>query len=554
MASKVATKTVETKIAVDSSLQKKRNSISAIFAVTSIFVLANLAWSYFNHGMPNWDEAGHILNGLTYRELLKHPQFTSEWMYKFLSVNYLYPPVVYILNGTVKLALGIAPWVDALIKAFYEALLCVSVYGITKSLLKDRLAALMSVVVINFYPQISFLSNQVMLDFPMVAMVALSLWALITWQSKPNLKNTILLGLAIGTACMTKQLAGAFIAVPTAIVFSQMLITRQFANCGKLFGAGIISAAMALPWLIVTYPSLQKLAQYNTNSIGQLTEKLDFGWIFTNYLAGFPAMMTPILLCGFIAAMMVVESKTHRALLLLSASAISGLLLISTLSWAYPLDRYAVPALIAPAVYTGAAFSLAWSQRNSLLLKIAYSALAGIAALQYLLFNYSPYPLSVMEQLPKALPHIGIGLRTFHDFNIPSNPEKSDWGQTWVLEQIRKKDNIVPTYLQIMPNSMPFNVHTMEYAAKLAKSPVVATTMRQWSVKGDTLQFTPEKALYYHWYLLKTGDQGNIFANKESQIAFDQLTNFVRTSGKFKLMGMRSLPDHSICYLYRQNF
>lgn len=552
MTLKAVTKPVANKPDVQSTEQQENNLLSPVLIVTAVFVAANLVWSFSNHGMPDWDAAGHVLNGFTYRDLLKHPHLTGDWIYKFLSVNYLYPPAVYILNGAVKLVLGISPWVDALVKAFYQALLCVSIYGITKGLLKDRLAAVMAVVIVNFYPETSFLSNQIMLDFPMIAMVALALWALITWQAKPTIKNTVLLGLAIGLACMTKQLAGAFIIVPTAIVFLQTLLTKQFKSTGKLIGCGLIPAVMAAPWLIATYPSLQKLAQYNTNAMDTMTTKLSYGWVVQQYLEGFPAMMSPLLLCAFIASLLIIGGKTHRTLVLLAASAIGGVLLISTLKWAYPLDRYSVPALVATAVYTGAAFSYAWSKGSTLFLRLSYGALAVVGTLQYLVFNFAPYPLPVPEVVTRAIPYIGVALRTYHDVYIPSNPEQYDWGQIWVLDQIRQVDKELPVYLQVMPNSRPFNVHTMEYAGKLVKSPVVATTMRQWSVTGDTLEFTPTKAMYYHWYLLKTGDQGNIFANKEAEKAFADWTNFVRTSGKFRLIGMRSLPDHSICYLYRQ--
>ncbi len=531
---------------------KQPSLLLPAIVITSIFVLANLAWSFFNHGMPDWDAAGHVLNGLTYRDLLKHPHLTGDWIYKFLAVNYLYPPGVYILNGCVKLVLGIAPWVDAIVKAFYVALLCVSVYGITTKLLKDRLAAVMAVVFINFYPENSFLSTQLMLDFPTLSMVALSLWALITWQNKPSVRNTLLLGLAIGCACMTKQLAGAFIILPAGLVFAQTLLTRRFVDTGKLIGAALIPAAMSVPWLIVTYPSLQKLAQYNTKSFGQVGTSLDFGSSLMGYLAGLPATMTPILLMAFIASLLVVGSKTHRALVLLSASSLSGFVLLSMLSWAYPLDRYAMPALLAPAIYTGAAFSYAWSQKSTLFLRLSYGILAVVATAQYLLFNFAPYPIPVPDVVTRALPSIGIALRTYHDLYEPPSPEQYDWGQMWVLSQIKQVDKDLPVYLQVMPNSRSYNVHTMDYAAKLAKSPVIATTMRKWSVAGDTMEFSPKTAMYYHWYLIKTGYQGNVFETAKDQKAFDELTNYVRTSGKFRLIAMRSLPDHSICYLYRQ--
>lgn len=542
-------KTAETKVAGQS---EGRNFVSPLVIITAVFVLANIAWSFFDHGLPDWDAAGHVLNGLQYRDLLKHPHLNSDWLYQFLSVNYLYPPALYILNGTVKLILGIAPWVDALIKAFYQALLCVSVYGISKRLLKDKLAATMAVVFINFYPQNSFLSHQLMLDFPTLAMVALALWSLIVWQETPSIKNTFLLGLAIGYACMTKQLAGAFIMAPAALVFLNTLTGKRFENTAKLLAAAIIPAAMSLPWLLVTYPSLQKLAQYNTHAIGQKGMTLGFGWVLSTYLSALPSMMTPILLAGFIASLLIASTKTHRSLILVSASSIGGLILISTLSWAYPLDRYAMPALIAPAIYTAYAFSYAWSNRKSIFLRVCFVVLALVGALQFLLVNYAPYPLYVPSVVTRALPAIGIGLKSFHDFQIPTIPEKDDWGQIWILTQIRQADKELPVYLHIMPNSRELNVHTFQYAGKLVNSPVIPTTMRQWAVTGDSIEFSPQKAMYYHWYLLKTGDQGNIFADTKSRKAFDDLTNFVRTSGKFRLMAMRSLPDHSICYLYRQ--
>ncbi|MBX9770591.1 MAG: glycosyltransferase family 39 protein [Candidatus Obscuribacterales bacterium] len=553
MAEKVVTRPVTSKSSVAAQENQQRfGLLFPVIAVTSIFVLANLVWSFCDHGMPDWDAAGHVLNGLTYRDLLKHPHLTGDFVYKFLSVNYLYPPGFYILSGCLKLVLGVAPWVNGVVKAFYEALLCVSVYGITTKLLKDKLAAVAAVALINFYPENAFLSTQLMLDFPTLSMVALALWALITWQDKPSLKNTILLGLAIGCACMTKQLAGAFIVVPAGIVFAQTLLAKRFADTGKLIGAAIIPAAMSLPWLIVTYPALHKFTQYNSKSFGQAGESLSFGSSLTTYLEGLPAMMSPLLLLAFIASLLVVGVKTHRALILLSISCLSGFILLSSLSWAYPLDRYAMPALLAPAVYTGAAFSYAWSNRSTFFLRLSYCILAVVATAQYLLFSFSPYPLPVPEVVTRALPSIGIGLRTYHGLYEPSYPDKYDWGQMWVLSQIKQVDKDLPVYLQVLPNSRPFNVHTMEYAAKLAKSPIIATTMRQWAVTGDIMEFSPKTAMYYHWYLLKTGYQGNVFQSDKDQKAFDELTNYVRTSGKFRLIAMRSLPDHSICYLYRQ--
>jgi len=524
--------------------------------VTLVFVTTNVLWSAFDHGLPDWDTAEHILNGLTYRDLLRNPHLLDKnWIYQFLTVNYLYPPAVYIFSAVIKLVLGIQPWVDVLIRTIYQAVLCISVYNITNMLAKSRLAAVLSVVFINLYPQTSVLSHQLMLDFPTLSMVALALWALLSWQEKPSHKRTVIVGFTIAFACLTKQLAGAFLVAPAFIVFLQTIIDKRFKDTGKLIASATIPLALSLPWLMATYPSLKKLAAYNTSSMGTTGVSLTFASEFTGYIAGFLFMMSPALLVGFIASLLLASSKTHRTFLVVSSSTIGGLLLLSTLTWAYPLDRYAMSALITPALYTGNAFAYAfntWSSRFSQkILRFSLIALLFIGVLQFLILNYAPYPLPVPSTITRAFPILAIGPRSRETLDLTINPQPYDWGQSWTLETIKSVDK-VPVYLNIMPDSSEFNVHTFQYLAKLCKSQVVPTTSRQWSVTGDTLEFSPEKAMYYHWYLIKTGFQGHFFQQAESQQSFDKLINFVRQSSKFRLVATRSLPDRSILFLYRQ--
>jgi hypothetical protein len=309
---------------------------------------------------------------------------------------------------------------------------------------------------------------------------------------------------------------------------------------------------MSAPWLFVTYPLLKKLADYNTHAMGGKGISLSVDWVINYYLTGLPAMMSPILLYAFIGSLLLVAPKIHRNLILVTASSIGGLILISTLSWAYPLDRYAMPALIAPAIYTGAAFAAAWSKQSGIFIRFAFAFLLATASIQFILLNYAPYPIPAPKSICQAMKLLGVGLRTFSTNGLPANPEASDWGQSWTLSEIAKVDKGLPVYLNVMPNQYQINVHTLQYVGKFLKSPVIPTTMRQWALTGDAIEFSPKTALYYHWYLLKTGDQGHIFQNEQAQNSFQQLVSFVRTSGKFRLVASRSLPDHSILFLYRQ--
>ena len=69
---------------------------------------------------------------------------------------------------------------------------------------------------------------------------------------------------------------------------------------------------------------------------------------------------------------------------------------------------------------------------------------------------------------------------------------------------------------------------------------------------GDVVVFDPKVAMYCQWYLLKSGYQGNILRDDESQKNYDRLVDFVEHSGKFTLMGSHELPDRTTIFLYRQ--
>jgi hypothetical protein len=58
--------------------------------------------------------------------------------------------------------------------------------------------------------------------------------------------------------------------------------------------------------------------------------------------------------------------------------------------------------------------------------------------------------------------------------------------------------------------------------------------------------------MYYHWYLLKTGPQGNLLRDDTSERNYARLIDFVMHSGKFKAVDSHKLPDGSTMWLYRQ--
>ena len=149
---------------------------------------------------------------------------------------------------------------------------------------------------------------------------------------------------------------------------------------------------------------------------------------------------------------------------------------------------------------------------------------------------------------------MGIGLREFRGHIIADgSPEPpADWAQNWAIGVIDETDKKVPLWFNVTTNSEELNVHTFELVAKERRSLVKPTTCRTWTVMGDEVSYSPESVLWYQWYLLKTGDQGNIFKDRASVENFARVKDTVEKGGHFRLVAEKKLPDGSTMTLWRQ--
>lgn len=540
-------KPVQLKLSLPS---EKESFWSSCTFVVLLAVIANLVWSFFDHGLPDWDASDHLLNGLQYVDLLKHPKvFDGTWWHNFLSVNFFYPPAVYIFTGAVKIILGTKLWVDALVKAFFIFVFSLSTYKITEQLLNDKRVAALAVVAINIYPESAFWGHTSMLDMPLAAMVLLALWSLVSWTKVPNWRQTIFLALSLAAACMTKQIGACYLLVPCLIVLGQSVAARNWNSAGKLVLAGLVTPLVALPWLLVNAKSTQDYIAFSHATYVGKGLSWSFADVLSYYVSGLHNICSPGLLLLFIVAVIACRPNIHKALALVIASSVGGFILVSTITWTFPLDRYLIPALLLPAIYS-AKFLVQLIDSPNLIAKLGVSVITIYASLQYLLLNFSPYPISIPSDWQKVL---GLNVRNCKTVIAKTNPQslQEDWGQSWVLSTIAKTDPGLPIWLNVLPNMPQLNVHTFEYLGKLEKSSVRPSTMRSWSLGGDTNSFSPEQALNFHWYVMKTGNPGFTFFDEKNRKDFEALTQFVQTSGKFRLVGEKPLPDGTQLLLYR---
>lgn len=552
-----------------SSDNGKQNNLLLV-AVLGIAGGALALWCFFDHSMPSWDAAGHLLNGLSYQELFRHPHpFKLHWWHQLLTVNCFYPPLTYVIAGLVKTVVGTALWTDSLMKVFYLTVLNISVFGLVHRLTKDKLAAIVSLVVVNLYPEVTIESHKSMLDFAVMSMTTLALWALSEWNAKPDGKRTVLLAVATACALLTKQACAAFLLLPFGFYALLALRERRFKQLSMLVVSGLAAASTLIPWMIVSMPTIKKVAAEIQVSLGNKQVSDVFVSNVLAYFGYLPEMATPFLLLFAILAVVVAKRETHSQLAVLPVSLLSGVLFLSTLTWQYALPRYFVGALVVTAAYSGVLLARLWRSNSADQCSIESAATKalpfeqgvtrGLAALVlicgtvgYIAINFYPYPLPpspVLDGIRTVALH-PVTIKTKSEFEHPCPNE--DWGILWALSKVRETDGDAAVWLNVLPSTQQLNVHAFEYFGRQAKFKVHPTTSRSWSAAGDSSKFNEEEILHYQWYLVKTGEQGFKFHDPASRANFDKLMDFIADGNRFNFKGEKALPDGSFIRLYRQ--
>lgn len=537
-----------TKESVGSAQQSRRSPVllaGIITVAAALFV--QLYWFSLDNRVPSMDEAGHILNGMQYADLLHHFRpWKADWLHQFLSINPFYPPAVYIFDGALKLVFGAHRVSDIICFMSYLTILLGAVYGITWKLTKSLRASAFAAAVLYFYPQIQHLSHVYMLDLPLVAMVAAGLFALMWWQENPNWKRTVATGIVVSLACFTKQLGAAYL-LPACVY---LLITVNPRAKLSLVWVGIITSAIMLPWLIVNLAWIKQYAA--ENAVHMVGAQTPLWRVFADYLVGLVPSMSIPLAGAFFVALIPAMKEQRSNLAMLAISAVGGIAFTSLLSCTFPLDRYAAPALVVMAVITAIGTLSMFKAQRKFGGALAIAIIA-VGVSQMLAFSFAPRPITT-PWTQAVTTACGTGLREFRGEKIlRSYPhDDSGWAHQAILATIDKRDPHIPVWLNILPSSSYYNPHSFDLLAHEQGLAIKPTTSRRWTIMGDTVEFSPESALWFQWYLLKTGSQGNQFKNKQSEMNYNDLTRYVTESGKFECITSFVVPDGSTASLWRQ--
>jgi 4-amino-4-deoxy-L-arabinose transferase-like glycosyltransferase len=512
----------------------------------AIFITPLVVWFAFDHSWPSWDAAEHMRIASQYVPLLKHPKpFDPAWFLKLVSVNYFYPPTVYVAHGVLKAIFGNGAWVNDLREILFHAVLCFSIYYSASSLFKNRLTGVLSVLLINAYPIVGYMSHCLMLDFPLLCMVSAALAAMIHWNQSRTLKSTILLAIVLGACMLTKQIAVLFLFAPGVWLLWSSWSQRKYRDTVYVTLAGVIGSLMFLTWFLVNREHIMSLAHEMQHDIGYSGAGFFFKSVF-QYFKLLPVAISPPLLVLFLASVIKSgkENFTNATLLWLSAGV--GMLLVSAIPYEPPDVRYLLPALVFPAVISANQLARLFESRRRSLRSVAW--LSAICAVLILLVeNFTPYPIPL--NLDKRWITANAAW-SGGSSNFSPVPAGDPWGQEWVVTTIAAKQKADHCWLNILPSNPQLSVHTFEAVVSDIGAPVDVSSFRAWSASGDSFAYTTEQFNYYDWYLLKSGKQGFKLRDDASRKKYAETVNYIRTN--LTLVGTKPLPDGSEVSLYRR--
>ncbi|MCX5778967.1 MAG: glycosyltransferase family 39 protein [Elusimicrobia bacterium] len=184
--------------------------------------------------------------GNTFSEVAKSVNHT-----KGFGVSWDYPPLYTASVGFALLATGkLWGFAILLVNTFYLLVLLVFLYFLGKEM-GGALIGVISCIVVLLYPSTYAGYNMFSLDFPLMACMVFSIYALIKSRNFIDIRWCVLLGISIGVSMMVRETYGAFIVGPIILGFyvaSKKIAQNDLSSMKNFFFCMCLAAIIMLPY------------------------------------------------------------------------------------------------------------------------------------------------------------------------------------------------------------------------------------------------------------------------------------------------------------------
>lgn len=441
----------------------KKHPVLIVLFIFVFWSVLNLIYIYLNKTEPNWDMARHLWTSLYYNQLINYTQPIHDAREMLLTYLY-YPPLVYIVTKPFYLFDRDIIWAISS-NILWLGILIFSIYGIANKIWNKNVG-LLSVVILAATPIFIGSFKEYMLDGPLAAWVALTVYLLIKTENFSKQPYNLLLGLVLGMGMLIKWTYIAFVIFPVIYFFIAMLIiaikNKKIESFCNFIFVIITAITVFYPWYYNHHSEIYRDYLVNaTTTTGKIIPvKLTDIYTWLYYLVqGFNFYFYIFL--GFIvysAVLLSIFVKKYRSRLMI------GSLLVPWLIFTVLTNkdvRYLTPALPFAILLTA-----------NVILSLKYKKILIWIIIILGLF----YQIDVLTGWFKHKP-ITIPIVVKYDMNLAiyrqniymtSPPSKVVWHANDIVKTIKnrssnKKVNIVLTGQQVMY----FNFYTLSYYGKV---------------------------------------------------------------------------------------
>lgn len=489
-------------------------SVSAVWAIlTGLWLLAvsiDVIWLRWDESIASWDPADHLIGSLNYWWTLVNPQLLNRaWWEGLWTLSSKYPPLLYISTTPFRMAFGTGADAAVFVNTLYTGILLASVYGLGRQLFSRRVG-LWAAGLCLLFPQFYSQRVQYFMDYPLVALVALSFWLLTLWRDVNRRWSqwlcAIAVGLSLGLAMLMKQTAIIFFIVPLLWVIGANLRQRQWGRLGQL-GLSLLLMLLGIwPWLSTNW-FFQISAVLNANVQSAINEgdpplhtlgAWTYYWVDLPRVLSWPLLIVPLVglilsalpgLPQFQAAERVTESAATADLPATQRPTVGRSLcwLLAFIGGAYLLwsavfnkdPRYVMPYLSGIAVLL--AYGLTrWPSRWAAVRWGTVGCALGLMLL-------SMFPIGG-----------GLGQRVERWLSPQANTQAQhdvSWPHAEIIQEIYQTQPYQVVNLGVLPSSAEVNQHNLTYYGNAQNFHIYARRM------GDSKRHLDQDLRSLPWFL-----------------------------------------------------
>jgi 4-amino-4-deoxy-L-arabinose transferase-like glycosyltransferase len=398
----------------------------------SLFVV----WLSLDKTVPLWDSAAHLTDSYLIRDVLLEHIDPWNKIVTIFSITSWYPPFFNWVHCFFLLLPIPCPIADRIPSALFYLIGIVSTYKLGRTLFEDAAVGTVAAAIFCTIPVLyAFAHSPGLLDTPLASMCILALWLIARWNSKPTVSNSLMMGLGIALAGLTKQTGAIYLAPAVSIIVFKTAFSRDRSKliqlaCGLALGIAIYFAWF-LPNLIGILKNLgsfQSSFSYRGGGFSLWVANLQF-----YFLDKLPKCISLPLAIVLVLSLFNLSAQRK---LWIPASTIIALLIICVLRWETSTFQYALP-IIGYVCLSSAALLVALWRSGRLLLKLFDLAVGLYLLALYLVLNFTPYPLPRNPNAPLlGIYYVALGCICPGTFPASPWPEDKPPGYDWLINQL----------------------------------------------------------------------------------------------------------------------